>query len=437
MRKTAYASQKEISASLVSEHKPSAICQTCFRPIYNEYVVQCTRCHGFIQCLQCFSVGAEKGKHIREHPFIVVKTDLPEILSKGWPANEEIRLLRAVEESGLGNWRDISVDLSTRTPEECENHFFSTYFKTQISPKPDQIIKEDPPTPPPWPDEEAKPIESHPSDGAEINMRKIGHYEKQTPAEYNGYMPMRGEFETELYDNAEDIINGINFEELQTKYTSQHEIEEEFEHHLTYLHAYNNIIEEREYRHDVIKDFGLLEGPFVGFKKNTTPTEIEHEQTLLTLAPFVKYQNLKKIVDSIDRKDQLLQIIHQKEYWQQIGIDNEEQGLAFNKLYEMFQKSSEVNKQNIMQWNSLIDKVTATTEDTDSEYLKMLTAKEIELCNEHCLHPKNYIMVKDMILREFSIRGSLSLSDVIGFSPTDEAILTSVYNYMKECGWIT
>lgn len=436
MRKTSYASQKEISASFGSEQKPFAICQTCFRPIYDEYIVQCTRCHGFIQCLECFSEGAEKGCHIREHPFIVVRTQLPEIFSKGWAGNEEMKLLRAIEESGLGNWRDIAVDMNTKTPEECENHFFSTYHSALNAPVPEQKVKEDPPTPAPWPDEDAKPVESHPSDGAEIIMRQKGHYDKVTPAEYNGYMPRRGEFETELYDNAEELINGINFDEMLTKeYSSPQELEDEFQIHINHLQAYNTIIEEREYRHEILKDYGLLEGPFKGFRKNPTAAEQEQEQTLLTLAPFVKFQNLQKITELVDKKDQLQQIIHEKEYWQQIGIDNESQGKAFDQLTETFQRSRQITEQHVKTWNSLVDSLT-TCGDTQLEYFKMLNSDEADICNKFNMHPKTYLNIKDLLLREFDARSELSLQDAINFIPDQAELVTSIYNYMKTAGWL-
>lgn len=34
-----------------------------------------------------------------------------------WSANEEVRLLDAIEQFGFGNWEDIAKHIETRTPE--------------------------------------------------------------------------------------------------------------------------------------------------------------------------------------------------------------------------------------------------------------------------------------------------------------------------------
>ena len=88
-------------------------------------------------------------------------------------------------------------------------------------------------------------VKSHPSDGEEIIMPQKGHYDKVTPAEYNWYTSRRVVFGTKLYDNAEELINGNTFDEMEVI----------------------------EYRHEVLKDYDLLEVPFKRFRKNSTTAE--------------------------------------------------------------------------------------------------------------------------------------------------------------------
>lgn len=39
-----------------------------------------------------------------------------------WTANEEVRLLDAIEQFGFGNWEDIAKHIETRTPEGKYNY---------------------------------------------------------------------------------------------------------------------------------------------------------------------------------------------------------------------------------------------------------------------------------------------------------------------------
>lgn len=43
-----------------------------------------------------------------------------------WSANEEVRLLDAIEQFGFGNWEDIAKHIETRTPEGMNLNY--TYF---------------------------------------------------------------------------------------------------------------------------------------------------------------------------------------------------------------------------------------------------------------------------------------------------------------------
>lgn len=45
-----------------------------------------------------------------------------------WSANEEVRLLDAIEQFGFGNWEDIAKHIETRTPEGIESGLFLNRF---------------------------------------------------------------------------------------------------------------------------------------------------------------------------------------------------------------------------------------------------------------------------------------------------------------------
>ena len=70
------------------EVKPAPLnvrtCSTCHRDISDEIYVKCARCHGFNQCLECFSVGMETQNHLKTHPFILLEPFLQPIFQKSW-----------------------------------------------------------------------------------------------------------------------------------------------------------------------------------------------------------------------------------------------------------------------------------------------------------------------------------------------------------------
>lgn len=53
-----------------------------------------------------------------------------------WTAAEDILLLKGISSSGIDNWHQISDQLSLKTPEDCEAHFYSFYYKSQEDPIP-------------------------------------------------------------------------------------------------------------------------------------------------------------------------------------------------------------------------------------------------------------------------------------------------------------
>jgi hypothetical protein len=53
------------------------------------------------------------------------------MLVKDWTAAEELALISGIMKCGLGNWEDVQEQfLQHRTPQECEEHYFSVVYKS-------------------------------------------------------------------------------------------------------------------------------------------------------------------------------------------------------------------------------------------------------------------------------------------------------------------
>lgn len=111
------------------------ICSICERNIQKGVKVRCLDCppeKNTSLCLECLRKGTEnesKGYHKKEHDFFIYdRLNFP-LLVKDWTAAEELALISGIMKCGLGNWDDVHEQfLQQRTPEECEEHYFSVVY---------------------------------------------------------------------------------------------------------------------------------------------------------------------------------------------------------------------------------------------------------------------------------------------------------------------
>ncbi|XP_047994516.1 transcriptional adapter 2B [Leguminivora glycinivorella] len=108
-------------------------CTYCQEEI-NGIRVRCTECTDFDICLQCFSLGAEIGSHKNDHAYQFMDSGAFGIFlgRSSWSANEEVRLLDAIEQFGFGNWEDIAKHIESRTPEEAKDEYITRYLEGSI-----------------------------------------------------------------------------------------------------------------------------------------------------------------------------------------------------------------------------------------------------------------------------------------------------------------
>ena len=98
----------------------ATLCYVC-SSVLSEPYIRCADCLIEVEiCPPCFSVGAERDPHKNCHQYIVVKSEFPLFDGSTWKAKEELSLLDAVLECGIGNWSDVSRRLRTHSAEECE-----------------------------------------------------------------------------------------------------------------------------------------------------------------------------------------------------------------------------------------------------------------------------------------------------------------------------
>ncbi|KAJ8072335.1 Transcriptional adapter ada2 [Marasmius tenuissimus] len=159
-------------------------------------------------CPSCFCAGKEFGNHKRGHAYRVIEINSYPIFTEDWGADEELLLIKGIATQGFGNWKKIAEVVGTRTKEEVEAHYTSTYIDSANWPTPpmDRQFDVDP----------ADFLERKRRRIAAINSAPIPP-QKPMPVslpgihEISGFFPGRLEFEHELDNEAEDLVKDLEF----------------------------------------------------------------------------------------------------------------------------------------------------------------------------------------------------------------------------------
>ena len=397
-------------------------CATCDREIVDEPFVKCTMCKGFIQCLECFGEGYEKDSHIRTHPFVLMQPELDPCFSEDWTIEEELLLLHAIGLCGVGNWVDIEAQIKTKSAAECEVHYYGVYLGGVTSPTPDYKKGIQPPLPLPEPYKfDTNPKESRPSDGHEKNKK-----EKTTPAEISGYMPKRHEFEEEFNDDAEHLIDAISFDENESR--------ESFEQKCKLLELYSSQIKERKIRIKVVEDWGIQYQMFNSLGGSTTQQK-ELDSKIITLAQFIGRENTEKLAHTLHHLEKNEVTIQQRQHWKELGVRTYQEGFLLSALENI--TKTRMQEQHVADWNQAIEKYhQINNAESDVDYKSILNSSEADLCKNDNIPLQIYIAMKDLFIRECSLRDGLTMSEALRMVPDFTNFGKIIYDHLYSVGWI-
>ncbi|XP_013387803.1 transcriptional adapter 2-alpha [Lingula anatina] len=209
-------------------------CPGCTITLQEPYI-RCAECP--VQtCLHCFARGLEVDRHKSDHNYIVIKHDFS-LFDKAWTAAEEMRLLEAVADCGVGNWTDISHQMQTKSKQDCEHHYYRYYISDAKYPLPEL---EDP------------MISMHP---APVTYKMCEDPPRPAVAslsytEMAGYLAARGDFTTEYNNYAETDLRELEFTETDG------ELDKELK--ISVLDIYWHCLKERQRRKRIVRNYGLI-----------------------------------------------------------------------------------------------------------------------------------------------------------------------------------
>jgi transcriptional adapter 2-alpha len=414
--------------------KARLLCSTCNRQIGRERYVVCAKCPSFPQCLQCLSVGAQAPPHAREHGFVVVQPSAGALFREGWLGSDEIQLLHAIQQHGLGNWDEVAQSVRGRSALELQTHYFETYVRSPMAPFPLHSIQPKLALPPP-PAYDTRPVDSCPSDAHERNMMQKNKKERTVPAEFNGYMRYRHEFELDFNNEAEQLVAQITF--------SGEDNADSFANKLEMLLSYNAQLTERRLRTRVIEDFGLQYQEVRAGKSDKdeprllggfSPTERRIDSRLALLAPYLGAHRTEELAGEIHRGIRVAELIRDRRLWEEQGIRSHQEGHFFNDLMSLV-KDGRVPIGDFERWNETMERW-ARTLDRPSQKTDLLGPMERALCDRERIDPAQYQAMKDLIIRESTFRQRMSRVTAVALCPSCGRVLGLVYDLLRQLGMV-
>jgi transcriptional adapter 2-alpha len=397
-------------------------------------------------CSSCFSIGAELEPHKNYHQYVVVKSEFPLYEGSTWTANEEIELLDALFECGLGNWSDISRRLHTRSAQECEKHYVTFYID---NPAPEL----------PKFNENIHPITSEPP----FECRPL---ETELPPRYlpgsssyralGGYNAARGDFEIEYDNYAETTISQLD--------VSTFELDDPYYEIGTALQAaivsmYNMRLRERERRKRVVRDHGLIvvRKTLSWLQRYETTVMRTIAERLLLFMQLMSGIDFDYIMEGLHHAGELRQYILRLQGLRENGITHFYSCRLFRKLLRI--REAHRKERRLLQsspacfWRTVSD-----SEQTLSPAVKTfpsitrrppppldivglpgyerLSPEERQLCSATRLVPESYLEFQRILIAECKRNSGLKLAQARTLIKIDVNKTRKLYDYLLKEGLI-
>lgn len=430
-------------------------CDFCGRDLSFAIRARCAVCPDYDSCLDCFSVGATLAPHKPEHSYRLIEVVHTPIYQIGWSADEEDKLLEGLELYGVGNWEQVAKLIGTKNPVETETHFMKVYLQTPSAPLPDpnRMI----------PAEKA-PL-SDKFDDVDPKALRVMHMHQQEDAA--GWMEKRKDFVYEWDNEAEEIIGDMEVTEDDSK--AEKDLKAQV------LEIYDSKLTERKERKDFVLERGLTQfKAYQAVEKKRSKEDKELRDSLRVFMRFVPQSDIEKFIASILEERQLRTKIDLYKEGRAHGATTLEECARINSNSKKKNSLAAVDAQPPNASNALphrrrrlngegsvgdsavigpngVNSVPAPS-GVDSKDRKgtilgdveldmmpgaeLLSRTEITLCNALKITPHQYMIIKDVMVRESARNGCLRKKDAKAIVRLDPVKVFKIYDYLLACGWI-
>lgn len=434
-------------------------CNYCRKDISQVVHIRCAVCSDFDLCVECFSVGVELSGHKNDHDYRIIDNMHFPFLDPNWGADEELLLLEGLEIHGMGNWEDVAEHVTTKTKEECEEHYTKYYLNSPCWPLPDLShifstkedvrrlnaglgLKHD-----------IGSVSDTTNKDKRTKAKKAVAPKPQPSAPVNsdlaGYMPMRGEFEAEYDNTAEFIIKDLSFDDDDTS--------EEREAKLKLLEIYNWKLDRRAERRKFVLERGLHDlKKQQALERKRTKEEREMYNKMRKFLQLMSNEDFEQFIKNLVIEKQLKERIQLLQKHRRLGIRTLTEGEAYEKEKRRRDLAAEKRIAKPESSLGLADGrerkgpgrkgVKRTAADllrdpnmldiSSKPQIELLSERERELCSTLRLLPEQYIVIKETLLREYMKHGELKKSQARQMIKIDVNKTSKIFDFFEESGWI-
>ncbi|OQS03942.1 transcriptional adapter 2-alpha [Thraustotheca clavata] len=423
----------------MGESKDKVSCQYCTRDLTRLIRITCAECKPekgpLVLCIECFSVGVEEipcaPEHRKDHSYRVSDCLAYSIYEPEWTVDEELLLLEGIEMFGMGNWKDIADHVASKTDKKCEAHYMTEYLK--LDPTPDD-----------------SPVKSKTNSSSTSSLPTEEDKEKMGGA-LAGYLPLRGDFDVEHDNDAELILADMEFHD------DDHPTERELK--LKVISIYNAKLDERERRKKFVIEHGLLD--YKKYQQVERRRPKEEREIIAQVRPFARFHSKEDhdtFVSGLIAAMRLRKQIAQLQEYRMHGIRT----LAEAEMFELDKKKKETeqalqksresaaylydsarnasgNRVRNSRWLNREqdgEKTNASGIIDGAPGAHLLTPKEKELCARLQLLPKQYLVIKDVLVRESYRLGHLDVNTATNMVHIDATKTGQIYDFFVHAGWV-
>eukprot|EP00040_Diaphanoeca_grandis_P032584 m.197935 g.197935 ORF g.197935 m.197935 type:complete len:468 (-) comp32671_c1_seq1:217-1620(-) len=412
----------------------------CNKDITNQIHISCAQCADFDICLNCFSCGTEQDDHVHNHPYRVIDNMKFELFDKGWGADEELKLLDAIEKFGIGNWYEIG-EVVGKSSDEVQKHYLECYIQSKTSPLPM------------LPSPGTVNTKLEPESESIVEKFQTGHNatlnancSDNAPLGFStfaGYYPKRDDYEQEHNNASESLVSGLVFYDDDSKLDKNLKT--------AMLRIYNRKLNERQIRkefcvkHDIVgnnqmseyfqnEDFRETFDRYRIYARFQTPTEFK----LLMETLYSRFLLAKKVVHYQEcRKAGISRLKDIPKYEvakkRQLGITKDgRRGSSTTVGRPRAGSTSGGPRKNMTAAQNSTSVLFGTLPSCN-----LLSNEELELCQSVGLLPSQLLRLKSSFLRQDQRSQGLSWDAAKNISGFNDLKTAKVYLFMEDKGWIT
>ncbi|XP_014284729.1 transcriptional adapter 2-alpha [Halyomorpha halys] len=367
-----------------------------------------------------------------------------------WNEEDELKLLNAISNCGLGNWQDIASLVQPYTPIQCEKHYFEKFVRDfdglrepPLCPNNCKVELED--TGPDisssihvwtmnnmlasmkWKDKlkEPRPIT--------CEFPHVKNLTCSVPC--TGYSNIRSDFVVEYNNNAESILKLISMNQQEDLSADEDsDLISEMEHAL--LQSYNSCLEERNYRKCIVRNHGLVD-------RRKTYTMLQRlevpfgRQTLKALVPILRFLNGPEFDFLVER----LKYQNEIRINLSLFIEYRKNGLIYLDTIDIYKKlrNKRLQYHAELQFERSVcrfdDKAPQRkpTQPLALENLpgyNLLSENEKFLCSTSRIVPETYNTFKELLINECKKHGGLKLAQARTLIKIDVNKTRKIYDHL-------